>query len=85
MRACDHQHFFSHEKFIVQNLRKGTETHALVEHMFQFHIAAGDRIADHNQIGPRLEVAFRKRLCDRNAEGCQKIRTSADRPPHPSR
>src|SRR4030088_2994693 len=45
MSACDHEHFFAAQKLIVKNLWQRTKRDAMVEHMFQFHIAARDSIA----------------------------------------
>ena len=55
--SCHHQHFFSQQKLIVQNLRQRGERDALIEHIFQFGVAARNRIAHDHQI--RLGVKVR--------------------------
>ena len=75
----DDQHFLAAQEFVVQQLRQRAERNALVEHVFEFDIAAGHGIADHDQIGPGFEILGVERLRHGNAEVAQENRTSADR------
>src|SRR5436305_7096209 len=56
MRSRNDQHLFAFEEFVMQQLRKRAERDSLVEDVFQFHVAAGNRIPDHNQIRPGLKI-----------------------------
>ena len=75
VRARNNQNFFSHQKFVVQNLRHRTEWNALVEHALQFHIArarARYRLTTRSGRGSRF--ALGKRLRHRNPKRFQKRR-----------
>ena len=37
--SSNDQHFFTYEEFVVQQLRQRTERNALIEDVFQFHVA----------------------------------------------
>ena len=56
MRSGNDQHLFAFEEFVMQQLRKRAERDSLVEHVFQFHVAAGNRIPDHDQLRPGLKI-----------------------------
>ena len=60
--TSDHENFFSTQEFIVKNLRQRAERDALIKHIFEFYVATRDRIADHNQVGPRCQIFLGKRL-----------------------
>jgi hypothetical protein len=72
MRAGNHENFFAKQKFVMQNLRQRAEGDALVEHAFQFRIAARNRIADNDEVRPRIEVRGGERLGNGNAERFEK-------------
>ena len=46
----------------MQNLRQGAEGETFVEHSFQLHIPSRNGVSYHDQIRPRREVRFGKRL-----------------------
>src|SRR6185312_2569778 len=48
------QYFFAAQKFIVQKLWQRAKRDALIEHMFEFNIAARDRVAHNHEIRPWL-------------------------------
>ena len=74
MCARDHQHLFAAQKLMVQNLRQRTERDAPIEHVLQFHVAAGNSIAYYHEVWLRLQVLDGKRLGQWDIERCQKIR-----------
>jgi hypothetical protein len=57
-----YEHVFADEELIVQNLWQRTERNALVENQFEFDVAARERVANNNQIRPRIQVRLGKGL-----------------------
>ena len=74
MRARDDQRLARAQKKIIRACPAWTGKNPLVQDVFQFNIAARNRIADHHQVRPRLEVGFGIRLGHRNGDRRQKIR-----------
>ena len=70
----DDQHFLAAKKFVVQQLRQGTEWDALVENVLEFDIAARHGVADDDQVGTRFEILRVEGLGHGNVELAQKIR-----------
>ena len=58
----------------MQYLRHRLEWQSLVKHIFQFDVAARDRIADHHQVGRRIKVLCAEGMYHRNAQRGQKVR-----------
>ena len=65
---------FAAQKFFVQDLRQRAERNALVENVFQFNVAARNRVSHHHHIWPRIEIGGRKRLGHRNIQRSQEVR-----------
>jgi len=56
----------------VQHLRQRAERNTLVKDIFKFCVAPRDGIPDHDEIWPRSQVGFGKRLCQRDAQRFEK-------------
>ena len=69
----DDERFAAFEKFLAQQRGHGGEGNALVEDAFDFRIAAGERIADDDEIGSGIEIRFGVGLEDGNAERAKQI------------
>ena len=74
MGAGDGQHLPAAQKLLMHQGGHGSERQPLIQHVFHFDIAARKGVADHDQIGARAQVRFRKRLRDHNANARQEIR-----------
>src|SRR5579884_2654831 len=62
----------SQKLMMYQRCKRG-EWNALVEHIFQLNIAAGNCVSDDDKVGMRLQVLFRERLRDRNPQAAQQV------------
>ena len=69
----NHQRFPSREKLMLDGFGKGTKGNALIEHGFQFHVAAGDRVAHDHQVGARREIGLGIGLLNRDAQGMKQV------------
>src|SRR5271165_2873663 len=56
MSSGHDQHFLAAKKFVVQQLRQGAERDALVEDVLEFDVAPRHGVADHDQVGLRVEI-----------------------------
>src|ERR1700716_1385328 len=74
MSAGYHQHLFTAQKFVVQQLRQRTEWNALVEYMLQLWVAPRNRVTDDNQVGLRIKISGVEWLRNRNAKFSKKFR-----------
>ena len=74
MGSSHHQHVLALQKLVVQDLRQGTEWDPFIQNVFQFDVAARDRIPDHNQIGMRHQILRVKWLRYGYSQGRQKVR-----------
>ena len=69
----DDERFAAGEEFFAQERGHGGEGNALVEDALDFRIAAGERIADDDEIGSGVEIRFGVGLEDGNAERAKQI------------
>ncbi len=70
----DHQRIPSGKKLVLDGLGQRAKGYALIEHVFQFHISAGDGVAHDHQVRARREVGLGIGLHDGDAQFMQKIR-----------
>jgi len=73
MGAGDDEGFVALNKLVVNDACQRGEGDAAVEHGLDFGVAAGDGVADDDEMGGGFEVGFGKRLGDGDAERAQEV------------
>ncbi len=73
MRAGDHQRLPTDEKLLAQQGGHGGEGNPVVEHAFNLGVAAGERVADDDEVGSGIEIGFSVGLKDGNAKFAKEI------------
>ena len=68
MSSGDDEGFAAFEEFFAQESGHGGEGNAVVKHAFDFGVAAGERVADDNEVRHWIKIRFAVGLEDGNAK-----------------